>query len=333
MELRIDTTLRIPALDGFELAATLYQPGVGDDGPVVLINSATAVRRGYYDGYARYLAAEGLTVLTYDYRGIGGSRPRSLARFRARMRQWGEQDLAGVLDWIADHLRPKRLLMVGHSVGGQIVGLAANNQRIHALMLVAAQSGWWGHWPVPSRYRIGLTWLSIPLVTRIYGYLPGRFGTKEDLPGGVAREWARWGRRRNYLIESEETRAGFARVRRPLLAYSFTDDDYYAPRPAVEGLLDFYSEADVYHRHLAPKDVGAEAIGHFGFFREKLKDTLWRDSAAWLQKQASLGSGSQLLQDLNLPRVVDVVERHADDQVRHRRSAAPGHPVQIVLGE
>jgi predicted alpha/beta hydrolase len=202
------------------------------------------------------------------------------------MRQWGEEDLAGILDWIAGHLRPKRLLVVGHSVGGQLVGLAANNHRVHALVMVGSQSAWWGHWPVPARYRMALTWfVTMPLVTRIYGYLPGRFGTKEDLPAGVAREWARWGRRRTYLMESEELRAGFMRFRRPLLAYSFTDDDY-APRPAVEGLLDFYSEADVYHRHLAPRDVGADAIGHFGFFRDRFRDSLWRDSAAWLQKQA-----------------------------------------------
>ncbi len=185
MEPRIDATLRLPALDGFELAATLYEPaaGAGDGGPVVLINSATAVRRGYYDGYARALAAQGFSVLTWDYRGIGDSRPRSLAGFRARMRQWGEVDLAGILGWIADHLRPRRLLVVGHSVGGQLVGLAANNHRIHALMMVGSQNGWWGHWPAPSRYRIALNWfVLIPLVTRVYGYLPGRFGTKEDLP-------------------------------------------------------------------------------------------------------------------------------------------------------
>lgn len=289
MEPRIDTALRIPALDGFELAATLYEPAPDtapvNDRSVVLINSATAVRRGYYDGYARYLTAEGFTVLTYDYRGIGGSRPRRLAGFRARMRQWGEQDLAGVLDWIADHLRPKRLLIVGHSVGGQIVGLAANNHRVHALMMVGSQSGWWGHWPAPSRYRIALNWyVLIPAVTRVYGYLPGRFGTKEDLPAGVAREWARWGRRRTYLMESEELRPGFQRLRCPLLAYSFTDD-VYAPRPAVEGLLDLYSEADVFHRHLSPRDVGVPAIGHFGFFRDQFRETLWRDSVAWLRKK------------------------------------------------
>ena len=287
MEPRIDATLRLPALDGFELAATLYEPAAATDPrPVVLINSATAVRRGYYDGYARSLTDRGFTVVTYDYRGIGGSRPRRLAGFRACMRQWGELDLAGVLDWIAGHLQPRRLLVVGHSVGGQIVGLAENNQRIDAVLLVGSQSGWWGHWPSPYRYRIALNWYLIPLVTRLYGYLPGRFGTKEDLPAGVAREWAHWGRRRCYLMESAELRDRFARLRRPLLAYSFTDDDY-APRPAVEELLDYYAEADVHHRHLAPRDVGAGAIGHFGFFREAFRETLWRDATEWLSKQAA----------------------------------------------
>lgn len=288
MEPRIDTTLRIPALDGFELAATLYEPlsnEPSEDSPLVLINSATAVRRGYYDAYARFLTAEGFRVLTYDYRGIGGSRPQRLARFQAQMRQWGEQDMAGVVEWISLHLRPRRLLAVGHSVGGQIVGLAGNNDRLHGVLMVASQSGWWGHWPLPSRYRIGLTWMAIPVVTRVFGYLPGAFGTKEDLPGGVAREWARWGRRRTYLMESEERRAGFQRVRTPLLAYSFSDDDY-APRPAVEGLLDFYSEADIFHRHIRPRDVGVDAIGHFGFFRDKFRDPLWRDTAAWLKKMS-----------------------------------------------
>lgn len=297
MEPGIDTALRIPALDGFELAATLYEPPSGEEnGAVVLINSATAVRRGYYDGYSRHLTGEGFTVLTYDYRGIGGSRPRSLARFQARMHQWGEQDLAGVLQWISGHLRPKRLLVVGHSVGGQIIGMAENNQRIHAILMVGSQNGWWKHWPVPARYRIGLTWyVLVPLLTRIYGYLPGSFGTKEDLPGGVAREWARWGRRRTYLMESEKRRAGYLRLRTPLLAYSFSDDEF-APRPAVEGLLDFYTEADIFHRHLRPRDIGADAIGHFGFFRDRFRDTLWRDSAAWLKRMIGMPVEMPVLQ-------------------------------------
>ena len=117
---------------------------------------------------------------------------------------------------------------------------------------------------------------------------------------GVAREWARWGRRPQYLMEPGLAE-GFARVRRPLLAYSLADDPY-APRPAVEALLDLYTEADIHHRHITPKDVGTGEIGHFGFFRERFRDTLWKDTAAWL------ASPPQPLQYLNL-------ERHAGEEV------------------
>jgi predicted alpha/beta hydrolase len=307
---QIDSTLRIPALDGFELAATLYEPAAGagqhPPGTVVLISSATAVKRGYYDAYARHLAGEGFTVVTYDYRGIGGSRPARLAGFRARMRDWGQLDLAGVLDWIGLHLRPQRLLTVGHSAGGQLVGLAEPSWRISGLLTVGSQSGWWAHWPVPARYKIAAQWYAVPVITRLFGYLPGAFGTKEDLPAGVAREWARWGRRPRYLLE-DGLEDGFARFRGPLFAYSFTDDTY-APRPAVESLLDAYSGADITHRHLSPADIGAGEIGHFGFFRERFRDSLWRESTAWLHRQEQSGGRP-------LRRPQEEPERHLTERV------------------
>lgn len=285
VNVQIDRGLRIPARDGFRLAATLYEPDPGDDrDAAVLINSATAVPRGYYDAFARYLAGEGFSVLTYDYRGIGGSRPRSLRGFRARMLQWAEEDQAGMIDWVHGHLRPRHLLVVGHSVGGQIVGLAPDNHRIDALLGVAAQNGYFGHWPADQRFRIALRWyLALPAATWIFGYLPGWLGTREDVPAGVAREWAAWCRRPDFLFQGhEERRRGFERFTRPILAYSLEDDDY-GPRPAVESLLAEYRSASITHRHVHPREVGATEIGHFGFFRERFRSSLWRESAAWLK--------------------------------------------------
>jgi predicted alpha/beta hydrolase len=34
-----------------------------------------------------------------------------------------------------------------------------------------------------------------------------------------------------------------------------------------------------------PHEVGAKAIGHFGFFRERFRDSLWREAADWLERQ------------------------------------------------
>ncbi len=68
--------ISLPATDGYLLGATLFLPR-GAKRHAVLINSATAVPRKIYSGFASYLARRGCAVLTYDYRGIGGSRPKA----------------------------------------------------------------------------------------------------------------------------------------------------------------------------------------------------------------------------------------------------------------
>jgi predicted alpha/beta hydrolase len=285
---RIDRTLRLPATDGYLLAATLYEPAVAaGHGAAVVISSATAVRRGYYDSFARFLAGRGFAVLTYDYRGIGGSRPASLRGFQARLLHWGERDLAGVLDQAADRLRPTRLLVVGHSVGGQLLGLADSARRVDGLLAVAAQNGYWGHWSGVTRWQAAVRWhLLMPALARAFGYLPGWTGIKEDLPGGVAREWAAWCRSRDFLLAGHpERRAGFERFDRPILAYGLTDDPY-APRKAIEALLALYCHAPATYREIAPRDAGVPAIGHFGFFRETVGAALWPEAARWLEERA-----------------------------------------------
>jgi predicted alpha/beta hydrolase len=274
--------IRIPASDGFSLSASLFRPA-GTPRRIVVINSATGVRRGYYEPFARYLAARGHAVVSYDYRGIGDSRPERLTGFRARMRDWGERDLAGVIDFI-DRTFPRTagasppLAVVGHSVGGQIVGLAPNNQRIGALLAIAAQSGEWRLWPAPARYRMAVLWYGlVPLVANVVGYLPGSLGIGQDLPRGVALEWARWCRTRGYLIGDVAARqAGYSRYAGALCAYSLDGDDY-APPEAVDRLAAMYDRTRPTRRHLADRQ-----LGHFGFFKERYQ-TLWDDAATWLE--------------------------------------------------
>jgi predicted alpha/beta hydrolase len=160
--------------------------------------------------------------------------------------------------------------------------------------MVGAQSGYWGHWSGFPRLGLFALWhLGIPAVSHLLGYFPSRLlRMGEDLPAGVALEWARWGRRRDYVAGAENGRwrAGFDALRAPLRAYSFSDD-HFAPRAAVQGLLSFFRNAAVEHRHLRPADVGAPRVGHWGFFREGFKETLWRESAGWLRARAE-GSDS-----------------------------------------
>lgn len=277
----------VMASDGFKLAATLFEPA-SSNGRVVLINSAMAVRRGFYAKYAAFLARKGFTVLTYDYRGIGDSRPATLRGYKAYLWEWSAKDMAAAIGWIREHYPNDKLLAVGHSVGGQIVGLTAENQHIAGLFGVAVQSAYWRLWSGLERWRVFFVlYIVFPLMTRLWGYFPEKMGMgAEGVPAGVALDWAHAGQCRKYLLDFYNTPEldHYASLTASFLDYSFSDDAY-ASYAAVEELLTFYPNARKTHKHIQPSDVGAEAIGHFGFFRSKFETTLWAESAAWLMEQ------------------------------------------------
>jgi predicted alpha/beta hydrolase len=275
----------IPALDGYRLAATLFPPTAPDNGIVVQINGATGVRREYYHEYARFLAGRGFHVVTYNYRGIGDSGDIGWHGGEPTLLDWGEKDLAGVIDWIAREFPRHRLVCVGHSGGGQWLGLARNNGRVQAQLAIASQSGYWGHFRPRDWPRLLFIWyLLVPLATRLLGRFPGRLIGSEDLPRGVALEWARWCRNPHYISDrrGRPLREHFHGYRGRLRFYVIDDDRFFAPANAVRALAGFYANADVQILHVTPADFGVAAIGHFGFFRAGMPVPAWQQTADWL---------------------------------------------------
>ena len=270
--------ISLTARDGYRLGATLY----GEGARAALVMPATGVPQSYYAKFASYLAARGWTVLTFDYRGIGRSLDGHVRSVQARMQDWALLDAAAACQF----LHGKTISVVGHSFGGQALGLLPDPQRIAAAVLVGAQSGYWKNWP-----RLGRAWmwpathLALPGVAKLHGYFPGsRFGFGEDLPAGVALQWASWCRHPRYLVGALGVEDLYARVSVPIRAYAIADDAF-APLSAVEALRRLYPAARWETRRVAARDVGAKSLGHFGFFRERFRDSLWREAADWLERQ------------------------------------------------
>jgi predicted alpha/beta hydrolase len=268
--------ITLHAADGHAIGATRY--GTGER--AVLVMPATGVPQGYYAKYAAYLAERGFTVLTFDYRGIGRSRNGELRHSAARMRDWALLDAAAAFRYFCE----RDIRVVGHSFGGQALGLLPAPERIHAALLVGSQSGYWGRWPALGKlWMWPATHIGLPAVATMLGYFPGsRLGFGEDLPRGVALEWASWCRHPRYLVGALGAEAQYARVRSAVRAYAISDDPF-APLSAVQALAELYPNAAWQTRRLSPRDVGVKSIGHFGFFRERFRDSLWRESADWLE--------------------------------------------------
>lgn len=281
----LDEATTIRACDGFALSALVVRPA-GEPVGALVVNGATGVPKEFYRRFARYAAEQGYAALLYDYRGIGGSRPASLRGFPATMRDWGELDMPAALDWLRAAYAGLPLAAVGHSVGGQLIGLMPNHGLLDAAVLVTVSTGHWrGMPPGFGLYTLAMLRAVFPLTTGLLGYLPAkRLGAGEDLPAGVAREWAAWCLHPRYLAGFYGTTIGrtyYDEVRAPLLWLSFADDPIATPRnvPAMQA---FYRAAPIESRAIAPAALGLRSIGHLGFFREQGRQRLWPEVFAWL---------------------------------------------------
>lgn len=280
-------TLQIRAHDGVMLGARRF-PAAGPRRAVVVIHGATATPQRYYTRFAAYLASVGFDVITYDYRGVGESRPESLRGYEATMLQWGREDWGGVMAWLDARYPGEPLLAVCHSFGGQALGLAPEARMLDGAVTVGAQFGYVGHFAFLRRLQLHVVWnLLVPTSNAIWGYWPGWTGIGADLPRGVALEWSRWCRSPNYLVDHVPGAGeAFAALDFPVVVYAITDDHAFGPLPAIDAFVQRLPSRIVDRRRLHPGDVGATRIGHFGFFREHFADTLWVETAEVLGEQA-----------------------------------------------
>lgn len=274
-----------PALvtrDDFALGAALYQPK-GQAIGTVIVHGATAAPARFYGRFAEFLAHHGMRVLTYDYRGVGASRPTGLRGFRARMSDWALLDAAAAHELVHKRFPGEPVATIGHSFGGQLIGLLDAASDVRGSVLVASQLGYYGHWGRLDRWKLGFLWRAlVPTLTASFGYLPGQAGLGEDLPRGVAEEWARWCSHPDYLMSDyPDARERFARFDKPMLFYSFDDDDI-APERAVAALITRLSGAQLEHHSVSPRAHGNQPIGHFGFFRPRFEHSLWLETVRFL---------------------------------------------------
>jgi predicted alpha/beta hydrolase len=91
--------IRIQTIDNFELSATLFKSNSVPKG-VITINAGTCIKRQFYFRLAAYLSKKNYDVLTFDYRGVGDSRPSSLKGFESSIRDWASLDIKSVIDWM-----------------------------------------------------------------------------------------------------------------------------------------------------------------------------------------------------------------------------------------
>jgi predicted alpha/beta hydrolase len=252
----------------------------------IVIAGATGVPQGFYARYSKAANTAGFNVLTLDYRGVGESKPASLKNYEMSYLDWGEQDLAAAVEKASELDLP--LYIVGHSYGGQAVGLLPKPELVDGAYVFGTGAGWSGWMPPMERFKVNLMWKFIaPVFVRLYGYLAwSRVGMGEDLPLSVYKQWKRWCQYKYYFFddpEMQDMHAQFSRFNKPLVAVTATDDKWATPA-SRDAFFQYYKQAELVSIDLIPSDVNMQEIGHMGYFK-KPANAIWQQSFDWIDEQ------------------------------------------------
>lgn len=264
--------------DHFPLSVKIFEPEISN-GKLLLINSATGVKQQIYFSFAKYLAEKGFTVITYDYRGIGESKPKKMNGFKASMRIWGTVDFKTVTDFIKKEYAGFDKFCLGHSVGALILGMNADSQIFKKFIFFSTQDAYLGN----LNFKVAVAGLlgfgiALPIMTHFLGYFPAnRFGLGESLPKGVAFDW------QTLILNKKSTKrlyetneADFSKnLYQPTFIIHAEDDSWVTQKGMRNLMKTTYPHLKTTYREVKISESDKSEIGHVNFFRS-FNRGLWK---------------------------------------------------------
>lgn len=284
-------TIQVQKPNGKTITATVFAPS-SPLGRTMLISVATGMKQTFYYKFAKYCAEEhGYHVYTYDYTDIGLSRSKDLRGSETSYTTWGAEDYPAMVRFLQEAHPEQPIYLIGHSFGGNCLGMSEVSNDLAAIVTVASQQGYWRNMnPYHRQFVRFIFAVSMPFLTRLFGYFPSNtHGLGEDLPKEVLFDWAK------VILKPEgvtslvnKESSYFERITRPILMLSL-EDDTYAPKQSVDNLASVYAtSAPVERKNILPKDGNADSIGHLNFFRAQFKDTLWQIPLKFFEKHHAM---------------------------------------------
>lgn len=274
-------TFTFETADGYQLAGTFFNRPNDDQkfNHPVLIAPATGIRQGFYRSFAKHLSAQGYDVMSFDFRGIGASLYGDVKNSTASIDDWGVYDLPAAIDALIDKTGSDKVIVIGHSAGAQLLGVAHNHHLVHKLISIAGSTGY-----VPQlsgRTRL-LAPVMFDVIFRLSNTLLGYGATKvigmgENLPKDVARQWREFCQTGKYIKHSMGTTIDkdyHDDITCPIHAF-YAIDDQIATKANVHDFFELFPNASITYHKLIPSDFGLTDIGHMKLFKQS-HNVLWQ---------------------------------------------------------
>ena len=278
-----DISITLP--NGRDIRATLFQPNKEDCIGAVMIGPATGIKRRFYAPFAEYLAENHYGVVTYDNQGIGDSLVEPIRKSKVTLQDWGYDDMPTVLEELELRFPDTHYHLLGHSAGGQLIGLMHNWEKLTSVFNVACSSGRVKNMNFPFVLQANfLMRIFMPLSNALFGFSQTQWlGLGEPLPKAVGKQWSQWCLGKGYVktaFGKTVHRHWFDGVDLPSQWINAKDDDI-AIDANVQDMLEVFPKMSAQRLTLNPPDHGLKAIGHMKFFSRKSK-VLWPLALEWL---------------------------------------------------
>lgn len=276
-------SLSIICQDGYSLAGKFYPASNAIQPYPILIAAATGITQQFYQHFALWLSQQGYNVLSFDFRGIGQSLHEPLTRSTASIMDWGQLDLPAAVDTLLNKTGAEQVILIGHSAGGQLLGIMPNYHKVAKLIAVAGSTGHVKGLKGRTKYLAPLMFKVIfPIACKIKGYAPTKaLGMGENLPKRVALEWAKFCAQPGYVINAfaPASSADFHQhIKCPILCICASDDEI-ATAANVQDLMRLYPHAKTQYIKLMPQDFQHTQIGHMLMFKPSHQN-IWPTIAA-----------------------------------------------------
>ncbi|WP_436897760.1 alpha/beta hydrolase family protein [Acinetobacter gyllenbergii] len=268
----------ISCKDGYQLAAQFYPAQEQSKPYPILICPATGITKNFYHAFADWLSQQGYDVLSFDFRGIGESLHGALKDSTACINDWGIYDIPAAIETLLDRTQAEKVMIVGHSAGGQLLGITSNYQKVAKVLAIAGSTGHVKGLKGKTKILAPVMFNVIfPVSSFFKGYGVTQFiGMGENLPKNVAKQWAEFCSKPGYVMNAigktifEDYHQD---IQCPITSF-WASDDEIATQANVKDLLRLYPNAPTKLIELNPQQHGYKQIGHMLMFK-KSHQKLW----------------------------------------------------------
>ncbi|WP_216938218.1 alpha/beta fold hydrolase [Acinetobacter sp. BY484] len=271
-------TLTLQCQDGYNLSARFYAAISESEKLPVLVCPATGITKQFYHQFCVWLQAQGYAVMVFDFRGIGDSLAGPLKNSKASIVQWGQLDIPAAIDALLARTDAEKVTLLGHSAGGQLLGIVPNYHKVAKVVAVSASSGHVKGLKGKTKLLAPVMFNVIfPLARITKGYGPTQaIGMGENLPKDVAKQWAQFCSKPGYVMNAIGKTVFedyHAEITCPFISI-WSSDDEIATEINVKDLLRLYPKAQTRIIELDPKSYAHKTIGHMLMFK-KSHQNLW----------------------------------------------------------